>query len=173
MSELSRWQREYHGLPDWARELVDALKPCTSYGVSFEDGGGISVTISFSENEASWRMLDAVADAKNFAGALSAPFPPPTAPAREKRVFNIVEAIAEGEGDCAFDQPCCFGHRVEDHAVYCHNEGWPDAPTKCRRNRDDYRHEDCPGFVANPESFPKETAEHIVISAARDGTEST
>ena len=74
-------------------------------------------------------------------------------PARERRVFNIVEVVVASEGgqDCAFDQPCCYGHRVEYHAVYCHNDAWPDSPRKCRRNRSDYPHEDCPGFVANPD----------------------
>ena len=62
-------------------------------------------------------------------------------------VFNVVELAADVEGDdCSFDQPCACGHRVEDHAVYCHCDTWLYAPRKCRRNRTDYRHEDCPGF---------------------------
>jgi hypothetical protein len=60
---------------------------------------------------------------------------------------NIVEMVSDD--DCAFDQPCYFGHRVGTHAVYCHCDAWPDAPGKCRRDRTDYRHEDCPGFVPN------------------------
>jgi hypothetical protein len=66
---------------------------------------------------------------------------------------NLVELIAGGgEEDCAWDQPCRFGHRVEEHAVYCHNTAWPMAPRKCRRSvrRPDFRHEDCPGFAPNP-----------------------
>lgn len=43
---------------------------------------------------------------------------------------SLVELIANND-DCAFDQACVFGRRVEDHAVYCHNY-------------------DCPGFKANP-----------------------
>lgn len=68
--------------------------------------------------------------------------------------FNIVEAIQEPDADCAFDQPCRFGHRVEDHAVYCHNDAWPDGPRKCRRTWStggEVKDEDCPGFQPNPE----------------------
>lgn len=68
-------------------------------------------------------------------------------------IINLVEMTAAGE-DCAFDQPCIYGHRVEGHAVYCHNQEWPDAPRKCRntwytggRERD----EDCEGYKPNPE----------------------
>lgn len=69
---------------------------------------------------------------------------------------NIVEMIADEE-DCAFDQPCAHGHRVDSHAVYCHNEAWLYAPRKCRRTQgpsfcgDNARpHEKCAGFLANP-----------------------
>ena len=65
---------------------------------------------------------------------------------------NIVEVLAS-EGDCAFDQPCKFGHRVEDHAVYCHNEAWYDHPRKCHRSwytGGERKDEDCPGFSLNP-----------------------
>lgn len=65
--------------------------------------------------------------------------------------INLVELVSDSD-DCAFDQPCHFGHRVESHAVYCHNDTWVDAPTKCRcswytggKTRD----EDCPGFQPN------------------------
>lgn len=70
--------------------------------------------------------------------------PTMTAPA-----LNLVEMVAGA--DCAFDQPCAHGHRVEQHAVYCHNETWLYAPRKCKRsrNREDYRHEDCKGFRPN------------------------
>ena len=62
--------------------------------------------------------------------------------------MNLVEWIADSD-DSAFDQPCRYGHRVEGHAVYCHNDWWPDAPTKCRRTwytGGEVRDEDCPGF---------------------------
>lgn len=68
-------------------------------------------------------------------------------------VVNLVELIA-GEDECAFDQPCGYGHRVDGHAVYCHNEKWPDAPRKCRRTwytGGEVRDEDCEGFWPNPE----------------------
>lgn len=70
--------------------------------------------------------------------------------------FNIVEFIAD-EDDSAFDQPCAFGHRVECHAVYCHNDEWEDGPRKCRRtwySGGEVRDEDCPGFKANPDYKP-------------------
>lgn len=155
MSVKSQWQREYDTLPQWARELVDALKPSCGYGVGIGQTslGGFETQIHFKEPEQASALMEAISQAKELANALTAPWPPPSAPIRERRAFNIVElaADAEGEDDCAFDQPCCFGHRVETHAVYCHHEAWPDSPRKCRRNRDDYRHEDCPGFVANPD----------------------
>ena len=69
-------------------------------------------------------------------------------------MINLVELIADDE-DCAFDQPCAFGHRVETHAVYCHNSEWPDAPRKCRRTwytGGKERDEDCPGYKPNPAS---------------------
>jgi hypothetical protein len=68
--------------------------------------------------------------------------------------FNIVEAIQEQDADCAFDQPCKFGHRVEGHAVYCHNDAWESGPRKCRRSwysGGEVKDEDCPGYQPNPE----------------------
>lgn len=68
---------------------------------------------------------------------------------------NIVELVAGGdeEDDCAWDQVCAFGHRVEGHAVYCHNSSWIDSPRKCRRSwytGGERRDTDCPGFLPNP-----------------------
>jgi hypothetical protein len=71
--------------------------------------------------------------------------------------FNLVELMADDDEECVFDQPCHYGHRVGCHAVYCHNDGWKDAPRKCRqtwytggRERD----EDCPGFKPNERPTP-------------------
>ena len=64
---------------------------------------------------------------------------------------NLVEMFADEE-DCAFDQPCAYGHRVEGHSVYCHNNHWKDAPRKCHRTwftGGEVRDEDCPGFKTN------------------------
>jgi hypothetical protein len=76
------------------------------------------------------------------------------------RARNLVELFAETEGDdCAFDQPCAHGHRVENHAVYCHNTQWADAPRKCRRTwytGGEVRDEDCPGFKMNPAAIAGE-----------------
>lgn len=69
-------------------------------------------------------------------------------------MFNIVEAIQGPDSDCAFDQPCRYGHRVEGHAVYCHNSSWDDSPRKCRNTwhtGGKRKDEDCPGFSPNPE----------------------
>jgi len=68
--------------------------------------------------------------------------------------FNIVELVTIGNDDCACDQPCRFGNRVETHAVYCHNDNWQEAPRKCRRTwytGGTVKDEDCPGFEPNPE----------------------
>lgn len=72
---------------------------------------------------------------------------------------NLVELVAD-EDECAWDQKCSHGYRVENHAVYCHNERWLYAPTKCRRGEwlarifggdpSGYAHEKCPGFMPNP-----------------------
>ena len=66
---------------------------------------------------------------------------------------NLVELLAADPEGCAFDQPCAYGNRVEDHAVYCHNTEWKDAPRKCHRTwftGGEVRDEDCPGFKPNP-----------------------
>jgi hypothetical protein len=66
--------------------------------------------------------------------------------------INVVELIAD-QDECAFDQPCRFGHRVEGHAVYCQNDAWTDGPRKCRRtwySGGEFKDEDCPGFQPNP-----------------------
>lgn len=70
--------------------------------------------------------------------------------------MNLVEIVADDD-ECAFDQPCKYGHRVEHHAVYCHNDRWADAPTKCRHSwyygRDavaNLQDEACPGYAPNP-----------------------
>jgi len=44
-------------------------------------------------------------------------------------IRNLVELIANEE-DCAYDQECKYGYRVENHAVYCHNE--KSKVRKCR-----------------------------------------
>jgi len=45
---------------------------------------------------------------------------------------NLVEICSDPQ-QCAYDQQCKFGYRVEDHAVYCHNDLWDDSPYKCRQ----------------------------------------
>lgn len=73
---------------------------------------------------------------------------------------NLVEMIQDEDADCAFDQPCAFGHRVNGHAVYCHNSKWLYAPGKCRRTwytGGKTRDEDCEGFQPNPRFDPEPT----------------
>lgn len=73
---------------------------------------------------------------------------------RSLDMLNLVELI-EDPDECAFDQPCKYGHRVSGHAVYCHNTEWKGAPRKCRQSRywgkvEGKEDEDCPGFEPNP-----------------------
>lgn len=72
---------------------------------------------------------------------------------RNESAGNIVEMMQDDDADCAFDQPCKWGHRVEGHAVYCHNPTWLYAPSKCRRGKswsdDEWPHEGCAGFSPN------------------------
>lgn len=69
----------------------------------------------------------------------------------KKSKRNIVEMLEEDE-EQEFDQPCAYGNRVDNYAVYCHNKKWKDAPTKCRRTwytAGEVRDEDCEGFKKN------------------------
>lgn len=71
---------------------------------------------------------------------------------QQEPALNLVEMAAEDD-DCAFDQPCAYGHRVEGHAVYCHNTSWLYSPRKCRRSwytGGEVRDEDCKGYRPNP-----------------------
>ena len=75
-------------------------------------------------------------------------------------IINLVELCA-GEENCAYDQPCKYGHRVEDHAVYCHNETWAGAPRKCRRSwytGGEDKDEDCPGYEKNENKEARDEA---------------
>ena len=70
-------------------------------------------------------------------------------------MVNLVELLAD-PSEWATDTPCAWGHRVEGHAVYCHNDGWLYSQRKCRRRQDDpeWKHENCPGYRANPRLAP-------------------
>lgn len=82
---------------------------------------------------------------------------------KNRASINAVELITAGR-DCAFDQPCKWGRRVEWYAVYCHNPKWLYAPSKCRRRAADswigqaWPHELCAGFEKNPNANPPQTA---------------
>jgi len=69
-------------------------------------------------------------------------------------MINLVEMCAEPD-ECAFDQPCLYGHRVDGYAVYCHNDEW-EGPRKCRNSwyygkNTGHDDKDCPGFKPNPD----------------------
>lgn len=161
MNEKSRWQEEFDALPEWAQKMVKALTNCPvhSFGraedflVGDECANEFTACTVVIHDEDFYDWSDGLNGMLRLAKALTAPWPPPPPPERERREVNLVEFLAD-EDDCAFDQPCAFGHRVEGHAVYCHNTAWPGAPRKCHRNRSDYLHEDCPGFVQNPDWQP-------------------
>ena len=158
MTVQSRYQKEYDALPAWAKKMVDAV---TGGGLVYQSVGVAEHTFAssapvFSSSVAFKKeKIDAWTEGLDglvaLACALSAPWPPPpSSPHKSMTTTNLVEMMSDGD-DCAFDQPCHFGYRVEAHAVYCHCDAWPDAPRKCRRDRDNFRHEDCPGYVPNME----------------------
>lgn len=66
-------------------------------------------------------------------------------------MINLVEFLAD-PSDCAFDQPCIHGHRVEGHSVYCHHPAG--VARKCIYRfsgvRADYEQNECGGFEPNP-----------------------
>jgi len=69
--------------------------------------------------------------------------------------FAELQAYENGD-DCAWDQPCKYGHRVNDCAVYCHHPTWKAAPIKCYRtwwSDGEIMDEDCPGYVPNPNYY--------------------
>lgn len=165
MTEQSKYQKELEALPEWAQKMVRAASQYASYGIGGADLTSMSekrakehtVFIFALKNKAFKEWFDGFLGMMDLAQALTAPWPPPEAPARERRAFNIVELVSDDNEDegGGFVGPCAFGSLVPRHAVYCHNEAWPNSPRKCRRNRDDYRHESCPGFVANPDYVDK------------------
>jgi hypothetical protein len=171
VSQKSRWQTEFDALPEWVQKMVRACGGCAGYGgggadtllsgMSAEDRKKYSSFHVLLREEAYMEWFEGFSHLRSLASAMTAPWPPPLPPKRERRVLNLVELIADEEEGGGFDQPCAFGNRVGHHAVYCHNDAWPDAPSKCRRGKEcaevygipeeENRHEDCPGFVANPD----------------------
>lgn len=152
---------EFEALPEWAKAMVLAAQKAVGHGGISQSTAetklfGEAIGMYFRETKGgASEFAMALGDLSDFARDLSAPDPSvyeslPTEP--EFTADNIVE-LAAGEEDSAFDQPCRFGHRVEGHAVYCHNELWPGAPRKCRRTLytgGEIRDEDCPGYAPNP-----------------------
>lgn len=59
-------------------------------------------------------------------------------------------ALASVDEDTKYDQPCHYGLRVGNHAVYCENEKM--SCRKCKRSWytcGEERDEDCEGFKIN------------------------
>ena len=72
--------------------------------------------------------------------------------------FNMVEAMFGEEEDCAFDQPCTYGHRVGGHSVYCHHPNG--LARKCYYRwctPKEHEANECGGYTPNPDY--KEIAE--------------
>ena len=58
--------------------------------------------------------------------------------------------ISSMEEDCAYDQPCKYGYRVDGHSVYCENPKMPNR--KCHNTwftGGEYKDEDCEGYKPN------------------------
>lgn len=155
----SQYQLELEALPEWAQKMVLALARCGGYGTgSTEDWEDrerkyqkFNILIR-DEHGTDW--FDGFLGMRDLAGALTAPWPKPVpVPHEAMTTQNIVEIIHDydDEEGGGFDQPCHYGNRCGGHAVYCHNDAWPDGPRKCRRSIHDqeHRHEDCPGFYPN------------------------
>lgn len=163
MTDRSRWQKEFDALPEWAQKLVRGLAECGGYGGGAGEHWHVGMSKEAREKYTPFNVIlnkrhyeewwEGWWGLRDLAAAMTAPWPPPAdlPPHEQMTTGNIVEMVTAGDDDCAFDQPCYFGHRVETHAVYCHNDAWPDSPRKCRRRKDDpdFRHEDCPGFAPN------------------------
>jgi hypothetical protein len=148
-------QQQFDALPPWVQKLVSGLAGCGSFGglaISKLDPAGkysgFYVALLKDNKQAWW---DGFFELRKLAAAMTAPWPPATSPVREQSAANLVEMIDDHQ---AFDQPCAFGNRCDDHAVYCHNDAWRDGPRKCRRtwySGGEVRDEDCPGFAPNPD----------------------
>lgn len=159
-----KWQEEFDALPEWVQKMVRAASSTICYGTHTPDLVGMSVNkddyhgfqiVLHNDTTSDW--WDGWSHMRELSEAITAPWPPPAAPVREKRSMNVVELMDDEQ---AFDQPCAFGNRCGGHAVYCHNEAWPNAPRKCRRTwytGGVERDEDCPGFVMNPDHKPTGT----------------
>lgn len=154
----SKWQTEFDALPEWVQKMVRSLSGYAGYGWGTPDSLDEEKQADYTrfevilKNDKEDGFSEGFFEMRRLSDALSAPWPPPTdlPPHEQMTTQSLVEMVADAD-DSAFDQPCYFGHRVECHAVYCHNDKWPDSPRKCRRSEFDpeYRHEDCPGFVPN------------------------
>jgi len=70
----------------------------------------------------------------------------------EKTRFNMVEMMADGDEEQAFDQPCAYENRVGGHGTYCHNEK-VDARKCPWRWCSIKEHRSCDGFALNGAAY--------------------
>ena len=123
---IEKIRREFDALPQWAKNLVAGLRGGASYSISSDDKHTAFQIILKKENIQAW--LDGFFEMCEVAAAISAPYPAhEPEPHAEMTTDNLVEMVSN-EDECAFDQPCHYGNRVGSHAVYCHNDMWPDSP---------------------------------------------
>ena len=157
MHDREALRKEVENLPSWAKKLVESVQKSSG---QFSDKDGTVGLYFPAGSDAGDIAFLAFCELSRYAKVLTAPDPETYSieEALQESGLNLVEALADDE-DSSFDQPCVFGYRVESHAVYCHNGKWPGAPRKCRRSSADYenRHEDCPGFKANPHAIPEKS----------------
>ena len=158
---MNKWREEFDSLPEWVQKLVRAASSCSCYGshapecigaMSRDKYRGFHIHLTKGAMEKWW---EGFLHLKELADAITVPesWEPPGRINGDN--INIVELVSDEEQ--AFDQPCAFGNRCGGHAVYCHNEAWPNAPRKCRRSwytGGEVRDEDCPGFLRNPHHNP-------------------
>lgn len=159
-SHAPRWKQDLDSIPQEIQKMLAPLADVIM--TSFRDNtahwleGRPEFAITFGKRESLQAFCEAFLWLQSLAEASTAPWPQVQPPERIP-ITNLVELAADVSGsDCAFDQVCAHGHRVEGHAVYCHNEAWLNHPRKCRRrqhreswDKADYRHEECPGFYPN------------------------
>lgn len=105
MTAKSKYQEQFDALPEWVQKLVRSLDGRAGHGYGTPaiplTSKNVTSCYVYLKGDAVNLWSDAMQEAMNLSDALSAPWPPPEAPPREKRVFNMVEMIDDEGG---FDQ---------------------------------------------------------------------
>lgn len=84
-------------------------------------------------------------------------------------MIDIAKIVTTSSEGAYYDQPCRFGCRAGDHAVYCESER-AGMPRKCRRTwytGGAIRDQDCPGYEPNPEYREEAASSSISDAMAR------